>query len=199
MSAYVRLVESLLVEMTVAQRKRRNRRNRRRNRNKRNQNNQVDSRDVVDANRESEPSPLDPTPSPVDPSPGAQDAIDNAKQDQETETKPETKPDKEDKTPEKEKPTPRYDLDRTSRGTTDVGNMLGASKYGRSKGAEAARKVRAKGGSNVDAERAARVASRAGEAQFRRGVETIGRGASKAIRKGLNKGKNLPSAGQSLV
>lgn len=144
-------------------------------------------------------SPLDPAPSPVDPSPEAQAAIDAVKQDQETETKPQAEPDKEDKTPEKEKPTPRKDLDRTSRGTTDVGNMLGASKYGRSKGAEAARKVRAKGGSNVDAERAARVASRAGEAQFRRGVETIGRGASKAIRKGLNKGKNLPSAGQSLV
>lgn len=200
MSAYVRLVESLLVEMSNRDASRRGRgpsknaqkRARRAAATAAAATAAVTSKDVESRNT---PTPLSPAPNPAAPSPGAQDAIDNAKQDQETETKPETKPDKEDKTPEKEKPTPRYDLDRTSRGTTDVGNMLGASKYGRSKGAEAARKVRAKGGSNKDAARAARAASRSGEAQFRRGVDTIGKGAMSGVKKFLKTGQNVRPSG----
>ena len=114
MSAYVRLVESLLVEMSNRDRSRRGR-GPSKNELKRQRKaaaatataTAATSKDVEARNTstvDTTPSPVKPIPSPVDPSPQAQAAIDAVKKDQGAETKPE--PDKEDKTPEKPSSTP---------------------------------------------------------------------------------------------
>lgn len=159
-----------LVEMSVRQRKKRNQRNQRRN-------NQ----------QQGGGSNVNPNPTPTNPANVGPQAPTPAP----TPTR----------VPRPTVPTvaPRRDLDRTSHGTNDVGNVLGASRFGRNQAAAAARKVRARGGSNTEAERAGRVAGREGEARFRRGMNTIGRTATSLIKKGLNRSKNLPSGGRSLV
>lgn len=198
MSAYVRLVESLLLEMGQ------------RGRYKERQASKLRQQDAEAAAGARNPTPLSPAPNPAAPSPvdrsgpggasGDTDELGNAIKTNAQKDAEKAKADAEKEAEKEEKPEVSPEQQRKA-------DALKAT--GRGRGRQLGRVVRGAGDKRSLARGLARGYARSlapgsrdkidKVRNFRRGVDTIGKGAMSGVKKFLKTGKNIPSGGQSLV
>lgn len=193
MSAYVRLVESLLVEMGQ------------KGRYKERQATKLRQQDAEAAAGARNPTPLDPIPSPVDRSgpggaSGGTDELGNAIKTNAQKDAEKAKADAEKEAEKEEKPEISPEQARKA-------DALKAT--GRGRGRQLGRVVRGAGDKYSLARSLSRRYARSVDPgsrdkidkvrNFRRGVDAIGKGTMAGVKKFLKTGKNLPSGGQSLV